>query len=179
MDKSQIIKELINVSSLDAEKDWHELSLMSSNEVENLNGRSRTGCKVLDYYFFEERIGTIGNKGINFFNFVNDIEFYNHPSVIPPFLFTSDLQDCLRMFTGQKRVVYNQYHVDYKLSNTFVDKVRKYVNKYMVNTHVSSYQFIDPAMYTTDYFIKSFFKNDCNYTIRLSTILIEKYVVSL
>lgn len=86
MDKSQIIKELINVSLLDAEKDWHELSLMSSNEVENLNGRSRTGCKVLDYYFFEERIETIGNKGINFFNFVNDIDFYKTKKYIQTLL---------------------------------------------------------------------------------------------
>ena len=131
------------------------------------------GC---DIEFTNEQLNEL--KRLNIPANTNDIEFYNHPSVIPPFLFTSDLQDCLRMFTGQKRVVYNQYHVDYKLSSNFVDKVRKYVNKYMVNTHVSSYQFTDPAMYTTDYFIKKFFKNDCDYTVEPYSSLIEKYVVS-
>ena len=86
MDKSQIIKELINVSLLDAKKDWLELHSLSSNELENLNGRSRIGCKILDYYFFEERIETIGNKGINFFNFVNDIEFYKTKKYIQTLL---------------------------------------------------------------------------------------------
>jgi tRNA G10 N-methylase Trm11 len=86
MDKSQIIKELINVSSLDAKKDWIELHSLSSDKLENLNGRSRIGCKILDYYFFEERIETIGNKGINFFNFVNDIEFYKTKKYIQTLL---------------------------------------------------------------------------------------------
>ena len=108
----------------------------------------------------------------------NSIEFYKHPSIIPPFLFTSDLQDCLRMFTGQKRVVLKAYHFDYKLSLTFVNNIKKYINKYMVNTNVSSYQFTDPSLYTTDYFIKKFFKDDCDYTVKLKSKLIDKYIVS-
>jgi hypothetical protein len=86
MDKSQIITELKNVTSQDAKKDWLELRAFTCDEVENLNGRSRVGCKLLDYYFFEERIETVGNKGINFFKFVNEIEFYKTKKYIQTLL---------------------------------------------------------------------------------------------
>jgi hypothetical protein len=86
MDKSQIIKELKNVTRQDSEKDWFDLRELSNDEIENLNGRSRIGCKILDYYFFEERIETIGNKGINFFNFVNDVDFYKSKKYIQTLL---------------------------------------------------------------------------------------------
>ena len=47
---------------------WDELKKLSvkPQELECLNGRSKIGCDLIDYYFFLNRLETIGNKGINF-----------------------------------------------------------------------------------------------------------------
>jgi DNA modification methylase len=57
-------------------KEWDILAKMTPEELENVNGRSRLGCDIVDYYFFEHRLKTKGNKGINFYEFVDQIEFY-------------------------------------------------------------------------------------------------------
>jgi hypothetical protein len=54
--------------------------------LSNLNGRSRLGCDFIDYYFFEARIDTIGNKGINFFTFLENIEEYKSKKYIQTLL---------------------------------------------------------------------------------------------
>jgi 16S rRNA G966 N2-methylase RsmD len=86
MDKSQIVKELKDVSFPEVLKDWLEIVSKTPEVIENLNGRSRLGCNLIDYYFFEERIETIGNKGINFFQFVDDIENYKKKNYIQTLL---------------------------------------------------------------------------------------------
>jgi 16S rRNA G966 N2-methylase RsmD len=86
MDKSQIVKELKDVTFPEVLKDWLEIVAKSPEAIENLNGRSRIGCNLIDYYFFEERIETIGNKGINFFNFVDDIDNYKKKKYIQTLL---------------------------------------------------------------------------------------------
>jgi hypothetical protein len=86
MDKSQIVKELKDVTFPEVLKDWVEIAAKSPEVIENLNGRSRIGCNLIDYYFFEQRIETIGNKGINFFHFVDDIENYKKKKYIQTLL---------------------------------------------------------------------------------------------
>jgi tRNA G10 N-methylase Trm11 len=86
MDKSQIVKELKDITFLEVLKDWVEIVAKSPEEIENLNGRSRVGCNLIDYYFFEQRIETIGNKGINFFQFVDDIDNYKKKKYIQTLL---------------------------------------------------------------------------------------------
>jgi hypothetical protein len=86
MDKSQIVKDLKYVIFPEVLKDWVEIAAKSPEAIENLNGRSRLGCNLIDYYFFEQRIETIGNKGINFFNFVDDIENYKKKKYIQTLL---------------------------------------------------------------------------------------------
>lgn len=56
--------------------DWQRLSTITSIELESLNGRSKLGCNLVDHYFFSERLATIGNKGIHFIDFLNNIEYY-------------------------------------------------------------------------------------------------------
>jgi DNA modification methylase len=53
---------------------------------EELNGRSKIGCDFLDYYFFSHRLETIGNKGINFFDFLENIEYYKTKKYIQTLL---------------------------------------------------------------------------------------------
>lgn len=86
MDKSQIIKDLKSVSFPEVLKDWVEIVAKPPEAIETLNGRSRLGCNLIDYYFFEQRIETVGNKGINFFQFVDDIENYKKKKYIQTLL---------------------------------------------------------------------------------------------
>ena len=59
---------------------------MTLEDLENVGGRSKIGCDIIDYYFFTERLHTIGNKGINFFNFLRDIEEYKKKHYIQTLL---------------------------------------------------------------------------------------------
>lgn len=86
MNHSQIIKELKDVTFEKAFKDWSEIKNKTPEEIQNINGRSRLGCNLIDYYFFEQRIETIGNKGVNFFKFVDEIEFYKKKKYIQTLL---------------------------------------------------------------------------------------------
>lgn len=86
MNKSQIVKELKDVAIEDVYKEWSLIKGLTPEEIQNINGRSRLGCSLIDYYFFEHRLETIGNKGINFFTFVDNIEFYKTKKYIQTLL---------------------------------------------------------------------------------------------
>jgi DNA modification methylase len=74
--KEDICKELLNVTKEVIIKEWNVIKNLSLKDLNNLNGRSKLGCKILDYYFFINRLETKGNKGINFFDFVENIDKY-------------------------------------------------------------------------------------------------------
>lgn len=57
-------------------REWDAISCLTTEQLETLNGRSKLGCDTVDYYFFTERLVTVGKKGINFFDFLRDIEYY-------------------------------------------------------------------------------------------------------
>lgn len=63
-------------------REWNTLSNMTLEELETIGGRSKVGCGIIDYYFFTERLHTVGNKGINFFDFLRDIEMYKEKHYI-------------------------------------------------------------------------------------------------
>lgn len=65
-----------NISFLSVNEEWGQLKSMTLAELDALNGRSKVGCAIVDYYFFQHRLRTKGNKGINFFEFVDQIEMY-------------------------------------------------------------------------------------------------------
>lgn len=71
-----ICKELKDISLSSVCEEWETLSQMGVEAISNVKGRSRLGCNLLDYYFFEQRLLTIGNKGIHFFDFLEQIEVY-------------------------------------------------------------------------------------------------------
>jgi DNA modification methylase len=69
------------IKNIDIKKvfsEWDELKKISekTEELECLNGRSKLGCDLIDYYFFLNRLETVGNKGVNFFEFVENIDYY-------------------------------------------------------------------------------------------------------
>ena len=86
MNNSDILKELKDIPIENVSKEWLKLKELSLSDLESLNGRSRLGCDLLDYYFFEQRIETIGNKGINFLDFLKNIEFYKKKKYITTLL---------------------------------------------------------------------------------------------
>ena len=65
-----------NISFLSVKKEWDVIQRMCLSELVSLNGRSKLGCNIVDYYFFQHRLRTIGNKGINFYEFLDKIEYY-------------------------------------------------------------------------------------------------------
>jgi len=67
-------------------REWNILSNMTLEDLENIGGRSKVGCDTIDYYFFTERLHTIGNKGINFFDFLRDVEDYKKKKYIQTLL---------------------------------------------------------------------------------------------
>ena len=85
--RHQEISLIIKSISLDKIKhEWNNLINITLEELENIGGRSKVGCDIIDYYFFTERLHTTGNKGINFFDFLKDIEYYKKKHYIQTLL---------------------------------------------------------------------------------------------
>ena len=82
----QISKEIKEITLDQVVKEWYEIKLKTPEEISKLNGRSRLGCNFIDYYFFMQRLETIGNKGINFYDFIENIEFYKSKKYIQTLL---------------------------------------------------------------------------------------------
>ena len=73
MNNEQIAKQLKNITLEDAIDDFIRLQNIDLEETSSL---SRAGLKFIDYYFYVERLSTVGNKGISFFTFLEDWELY-------------------------------------------------------------------------------------------------------
>jgi len=86
MTKREIATTIKNINMKNVTLEWNKLKQLSVDELNKLNGRSRLGCDFIDYYFFEARIDTIGNKGINFFTFLENIEEYKSKKYIQTLL---------------------------------------------------------------------------------------------
>jgi len=86
MTKREIATTIKNIDMKNVTLEWNKLKQLSVDDLNKLNGRSRLGCDFIDYYFFEARIDTIGNKGINFFTFLENIEEYKSKKYIQTLL---------------------------------------------------------------------------------------------
>ena len=86
MNKSVISKEIKDITLETVLQEWSLLKKITPEELSNLNGRSRLGCNLIDYYFFKHRLETIGNKGINFYDFLEQIEYYKTKKYIQTLL---------------------------------------------------------------------------------------------
>jgi len=79
----------MNIKEIDFDKikkDWTTIKNLSITELEDINERSKVGCDIIDYYFFDHRLKTTGNKGINFYEFVENIEYYKTKKYIQTLL---------------------------------------------------------------------------------------------
>lgn len=78
LDKPTIIKLLKNISKEQAIKDYNKLETFNIDELTN---ETRKGNKFIDYFTFEERLNTIGIKGMNYWDFVSNTEYHNRPYI--------------------------------------------------------------------------------------------------
>jgi len=86
MSKNEISTQLKDIPFLKVLTEWFKLKDIKLEELDNLNGRNRLGCDFIDYYFFQNRLETIGNKGINFYDFLDNIEYYKTKTYIQTLL---------------------------------------------------------------------------------------------
>jgi DNA modification methylase len=86
MTKNEISTQLKDIPFSKVLTEWFKLKDIKLEELENLNGRNRLGCDFIDYYFFQNRLETIGNKGINFYDFLDNIEYYKTKTYIQTLL---------------------------------------------------------------------------------------------
>jgi DNA modification methylase len=91
-------------------KEWNIIKIMSLEELNNISEKSKLGCNIVDYYFFEERLKTKGNKGINFYEFLQDIEMYKSKRYIQTLLSYCDKHN---RYTDN---IYKRYYYIYGLS---------------------------------------------------------------
>lgn len=78
--------QLKNISFEKIKGEWNTIKEMDIKELQEINERSKLGCDIIDYYFFEQRLKTKGNKGIHFYEFVENIEEYKTKKYIQTLL---------------------------------------------------------------------------------------------
>ena len=66
------------ISIQEAVQDFRILQEIDINKIKN---ESRYGNKFIDYYTFEERLATKSRKGMNFYDFVCDLEYHERPYI--------------------------------------------------------------------------------------------------
>lgn len=97
---------------------------------------------------------------LNKFNITSDTSvgsFYAHPLIIPPLELITDTQDCIRMFTGGKRMTQRNDHTRFNISTEITDKLEKYLDSGKSQTNDFT---TEPDMILAGYFITKFFTQD-------------------
>jgi len=111
----------------------------------------------------------------------NDIKFYEHPEIIPPYNFSCDTQDCIRIFTGGKRIDLFPpvLHKKYSIPTNILNKIKKYDFKFINNLNPNPYQAIEPSFYVAGYFIEKFFTEEVDYSkLPCDLKIIDTYKIS-
>ena len=108
-----------------------------------------------------------------------NIKFYEHPEIIPPYNFSCDTQDCIRIFTGGRRINFAMRHKKYNIPLNILNKIKKYDFKFIFNLSPNAYQSIEPSFYVAGYFIEKFFTEEVNFTkLPCDGKIIDTYKIS-
>lgn len=131
--KRNVSTEIKNINIEKVHSEWDKLKKISekSLELECLNGRSKLGCDLIDYYFFLNRLETIGNKGINFFEFIENIDYYKTKKYI---------QTLLTYCTNNNRYLDNEIKKYYYIYGLCFGRV----NAFKITNALSLYQYFKP-----------------------------------
>ena len=81
--KKTIITEISNISKDDALIDFLKINGLTPDEYYKIKPLSRVGNNCVDYFTFAERLETVGNKGVNFWDVWNKKdEYMKLPSIL-------------------------------------------------------------------------------------------------
>jgi hypothetical protein len=131
--KKNIAVEIKNINPKKVFAEWDELKKISGKpqDLECLNGRSKLGCDLIDYYFFLNRLETIGNKSINFFEFIEKIDDYKKKKYI---------QTLFTYCTNHNRYVDNEIKKYYYIYGLCFGRI----NAFKITNALSLYQKCKP-----------------------------------
>jgi hypothetical protein len=140
-----------------------------NNQIKISKGASyklnrKTGQVIISHTFLtENQKSYLFRKGIT--TNPKTWNFFEHPSVIPPFEFYNDTQDVLRIFVGGKRTTQQGNHKLYKsVSEEFKNNIKQYLGQ----AENSKSKIFSPYSYhvLAGDFIKKFFSQTHNYLIK-------------
>lgn len=159
--KRNIATEIKNIDIETVFTEWWELKKLSvkPQELECLNGRSKIGCDLIDYYFFLNRLETIGNKGINFYEFIENIDNYKTKKYI---------QTLFTYCTNNNRYVDNEIKKYYYIYGLCFGRV----NAFKITNALSIYQKYKP---NTENYLYSIMDPFCGFGGRLVAALLLNY----
>ncbi len=143
--KRNIAVEIKNIDIETVFTEWWELKKLSvkHEELECLNGRSKIGCDLIDYYFFLNRLETVGNKGINFYEFVKNIDYYKTKNYIQNLL--NYCHEHNRYVDNETKRYYYIYGLSFGRVNAFkITNALSIYQKYKPNTENYLYSIMDP-----------------------------------
>ena len=143
--KRNIAIEIKNIDIETVFTEWWELKKLSvkPQELECLNGRSKIGCDLIDYYFFLNRLETVGNKGINFYDFIKNIDYYKTKNYIQNLL--NYCHEHNRYVDNETKRYYYIYGLSFGRVNAFkITNALSIYQKYKPNTENYLYSIMDP-----------------------------------
>lgn len=71
-----IANQIRSISFEDVCDEWNKIILTLKDGIVERNGRCSLENRIIDYYFFDERLNTRGKNGVSFYEFANDIDTY-------------------------------------------------------------------------------------------------------
>jgi len=85
LEKSFVADKIKNISFETVEREMNEL-IKIGKDADTIGPRSRIGNNIVDYYTFVQRLETKGKYGINFFEFIKNIEEFKKKKFIQTML---------------------------------------------------------------------------------------------
>ena len=134
-DKDYIAEELKHIPFRKVVKEWNTICSMTAEEISDLSGRSMLGCAIVDYYFFKDRLETVGIRGINFFEFIENLDFYKEKKYVKTLLDYCEKTN--RYKESHIRKYYYCFGLCFGRINAFkITNVIDILNKYPECTHI-------------------------------------------
>lgn len=113
-EKEELSKQIREYSSEDIAKDYARLRHIGCN-AKNQSTKMLVGNRVVDAFTFNERLNTVGSKGISFYDFWKNREFYSRKKYVKKYLAFANRQ---HQQTPAK-VWYNLYRFYFTSINCF------------------------------------------------------------
>ena len=116
--KKKIASKIFNITKKDALDDLEKIQQINCDNIQNVKPGSPTGLNFINQYTLVPRLETIGNKGINFFDFIeNKNKFKKKKYVV----------DFLQVLSNKNTTETNKWYTIFKLYFGYVGVFRPIV----------------------------------------------------